>query len=49
MHQAACSKLRKLRDGVNYASKYGKRFLSKIPGCTAMRTICGVGLWKIGG
>jgi len=23
MHQVACSKLRELRDGVNYASKYG--------------------------
>ena len=23
MHHVACSKLRELRDGVNYASKYG--------------------------
>ena len=23
MHQVACSKLRELRDGVNYANKYG--------------------------
>ena len=30
MNQVACSKLRELLDGVNYASKYGKSYTANI-------------------